>query len=199
MVFVLSFSEYLSVQEAASILGVSARSVYGYIVKGQLPATRIGEHILVNAQDVSAFKRNAPGRARSLVPIWHVPPELNPLSVTIIRVRVRPGCDALLDAKLCEFHTMRKHCLAGTSARCIGRSQGDPSQLEILLFWRRASVPSDQVQKASLSAFYADICQSRSGRGRVRVNCENQLKRKARVISTSRISRSATDSIKPAM
>src|SRR5258707_7220977 len=159
MVFVLSFSEYFTVQEAASMLGVSARSVYGYIAKGQLPATRIGEHILVNAQDVSTFQQRAPGRARSLVPIWHVAPELNPLSVTIIRVRVRPGCDALLDEKYCEFHTMRKHCLAGTSSRYIGRSRCDPSQIDILLFWRRATMPSDQVRKASLAAFSTDLAE----------------------------------------
>ncbi|SRR6266851_526806 len=152
-------SDYLTVQEAARILGVSARSVYGYIAKGQLPATRVGERMMVKVPDVHAFEQIAPGRARSLVPIWHVPPELNPLSVTMIRVHVRPGCDALLDCKLSEFHAMRKHCLAGTSSRYFGRSQCDPSQIEILLFWRRASVPSDQVQKASLSAFSADLAE----------------------------------------
>jgi hypothetical protein len=39
----------------------------------------------------------------------------------------------------------------------IGRNQCDASQIEILLFWRKATMPSDYVQKASLSAFYADL------------------------------------------
>jgi excisionase family DNA binding protein len=150
-------SDYLTVQEAARILGVSARSVYGYIAKGKLPATRIGERMMVKAQDVSAFELTPAGRRRERAPFWHVPPEMNHLSVAIIKVRVRPGCDALLDGKLSEFQAARKHCLAGTSARYIGRNQCDPSQIEILLFWRKATMPSDYVQKASLSAFYIDL------------------------------------------
>src|SRR6266851_3757948 len=150
-------SDYLTVQEAAIILGVSTRSVYGYIAKGKLPATRIGERMMVKAQDVSAFELTPAGRQRERSPFWHVPPELNHLSVTIIKVGVRPGCDALLEGKLAKFQTGRKHCLVGTSARYIGRNQCDASQIDILLFWRKATMPSDQVQKASLCAFYADL------------------------------------------
>ena len=62
-------------------------------------------------------------------------------------------------AMLAEFQTERKHCLAGTSARYIGRSQCDPGQIDILLFWRKATMPSEQVQKASLCAFYADLAE----------------------------------------
>ena len=151
--------DYLTVQEVASILGVSARSVYGYIAKGQLPATHIEERMLVKAQDVAAFELTPAGRWRERAPFWHVAPELNHLSVTIIKVRVRPGGDALLDGKLAEFQAARKHCLAGTSARYIGRSQCDPGQIEILLFWRKVAMPSEQAQKASLCAFYADLAE----------------------------------------
>jgi excisionase family DNA binding protein len=149
--------DYLTVQEAASLLGVSSRSVYGYISKGQLPATRLEGRMLVKAQDVEAFELTPAGRQRERAPFWHVPPELNHLSVTMMKVRVRPGCDALLDQKLAEFRSSQKHRIAGTSARYIGRSQCDPGQIEILLFWRRAMKTPDQVQKASLSAFYADL------------------------------------------
>src|SRR5258707_4159860 len=149
--------DYLTVQEAASMLGVSARSVYGYIAKGQLPATHIGERMLVKAQDVSAFELTPAGRRRERSPFWHVAPELNTLSLTMIKVRLRPGCDALLEQKLAEFRSSQKHRIAGTSARYIGRSQCDPGQIEILLFWRRAMQTPDDVQKASLCAFYADL------------------------------------------
>jgi excisionase family DNA binding protein len=149
--------DYLTVQEAASMLGVSARSVYGYISKGKLPVMRVEERILVKAQDVAAFELTPAGRQRERAPFWHVPPELNHLSVTMMKVRVRPGCDALLEDKLAEFQTERKHCLVGTSARYIGRSQCDASQIDILLFWRKATMPSEQDQKASLCAFYADL------------------------------------------
>jgi excisionase family DNA binding protein len=153
----ISDLDYLTVQEAASLLGVSSRSVYGYISKGQLPATRLEGRMLVKAQDVAAFELTPAGRQRERAPFWHVPPELNHLSVTMMKVRVRPGCDALLEDKLAEFQTERKHCLVGTSARYIGRSQCDASQIDILLFWRKATMPSEQDQKASLCAFYADL------------------------------------------
>jgi len=79
--------------------------------------------------------------------------------VTMIKVGVRPGGDALLDEKLSEFRSRQKHRIAGTSARYIGRSQCDPGQIDILLFWRKVAMPSDQVQKASLCAFYADLAE----------------------------------------
>jgi excisionase family DNA binding protein len=151
--------DYLTVQEAASTLGVSARSVYGYIAKGQLPATRLEGRMLVKAQDVAAFELTPAGRQRERSPFWHAAPELNHLSVTIIKVGVRPGGDALLEGKLAEFQAGRKHCLVGTSARYIGRSQCDPGQIDILLFWRKATMPSEQAQKASLCAFYADLAE----------------------------------------
>ncbi len=151
--------DYLTVQEAASMLGVSARSVYGYIAKGQLPATHIEKRMLVREQDVATFELTPAGRWRERSPSWHVAPELNHLSVTIIKVGVRSGCDELLEGKLAEFQAARKHCLVGTSARYIGRSQCDPGQIDILLFWRKATMPSDEVQKASLCAFYADLAE----------------------------------------
>src|SRR5216683_1174510 len=84
---------YISVREAARILGLSARSVYGYAARGKLTKKWIDERIMLIESEVLAFDRTAPGRPRALPPFWHLPPEKNPLSVTTIIVRTLPGCD----------------------------------------------------------------------------------------------------------
>lgn len=41
--------EYLSVREAADIIGVSERSMYGYVEQGKLTGVRIGHFLVVRA------------------------------------------------------------------------------------------------------------------------------------------------------
>src|SRR5258707_6863860 len=153
----LSFSDYLSVQEVASMLDVSARSVYGYIAKGQLPATRIGERIFVRAQDVSAFERNAPGRQRVLAPAWHTPPERNRQYVTMITVRVRSGASEALVDRLVEIQGSATHCFFGTSARYVVQNQRDPDEIDLVLVWRSPVMPDLACREAAVAALAADL------------------------------------------
>ena len=64
--------EYLTVKEAASLLGVSPRTVYGYIEADTLPGLSIGNTTVVLAADVASFQRRAPGRKRVQTPRWHI-------------------------------------------------------------------------------------------------------------------------------
>ena len=50
---------WLSTAEAARLLGVAARTVYGFINDGSLPAYRMGRKIQVLAADVDAFIEGA--------------------------------------------------------------------------------------------------------------------------------------------
>ncbi len=150
-------SDYLTVQEAAISLGVSTRSVYGYIAKGKLPATRVGERMMVKAQDVSAFEFHPPGRPRSFVASWHIPPKLNRQYVTMVTVRVRPGQDEALESRLVEIHGSEKHLFFGTSARYVVRDQGDPSEIDLILVWRGSCLPDPACREASLVALAADL------------------------------------------
>jgi len=137
-------AHYLTVQEAASILNASVRSVYGYISKGQLPVTRVGERMLVKENDVLAFEFQAPGRPRELVPAWHIPPERNRQYMTMITVRVRPGQDEALESRLVEIHRSARHCFFGTSARYVVRNQCNPSEIDLVLVWETAAVKEGQ-------------------------------------------------------
>lgn len=146
---------YLSVKEAARIMGVSERSVYGYIEAGKLPGARIGNIIVVIADYVYTYERKAPGRTRTSIPRWHIPPQKNLQYLTTITVRVRPGCGELLESKLAKMRAENQHRLPGTAARYIVRNQGDPEEIDIILVWRSVIMPPAEQREASLAAFYA--------------------------------------------
>jgi excisionase family DNA binding protein len=149
--------EYLSVREAAKLMGVSERSIYGYIGEGKLRGARIGNIIAVNAGEVQRFGciRKAPGRVRTTTPRWHVPPAQNCLFLTTITVRACAGQGALLDERLAEIRRDDRHRFPGTVGRYIGRNQLDPDEIEIVLIWRSVVMPPEQDREAALTALAA--------------------------------------------
>ena len=148
---------YFSVKEAARIMGVSERSVYGYIENGKLPGARIGNVIVVIAEAVHAYERRAPGRIRTTTPPWHMPPSQNLQFLTTITARMYPGQGGLLEDRLYEIRMAKKHRLLGTAARYIARNEHDPDEVEIVLIWRSVVMPSTDVREAALGAFYNDL------------------------------------------
>jgi hypothetical protein len=148
---------YLSVREAARVMGVSERSVYGYLARGKLTKKYIDERITLVEAEVQAFKRRAPGRTRASPPFWHMASGKNPLYLTTITMSLLPGCDALLEEKLTEFRTQGKHEITGTCARAISRSLEAPDRLVIFLFWYSASLPSEGQRAQEIAALIADL------------------------------------------
>ncbi len=148
---------YFSVKEAACTLGVSRRSVYGYLARGKLSRICIEGMIMLRAAEVSSFERQPPGRPRARPPLWHQPPELNPLYTTVMMVPVRPDCAALLEERLAWFRRRRKHHIPGTVKRFISCNENDPRRVTIALFWRGETLPPEELLEQSLAAFYADL------------------------------------------
>ncbi len=148
---------YLSIKETARILGVSVRSVYGYIESGKLPAARV-DNLLVAVEDaVYKFRRRAPGRLRTVAPRWRLPPLNNQQYITLITVRAFAGQGAELENKLQEMRLEHRHRLEGTSARYIARSESDPDDITIVFIWRGSFMPEEKKRQAALAAFYADF------------------------------------------
>ena len=150
---------YLSVKEAARLLGVSERSVYGYIESGKLPGARIGSIMVVEMESVCNYRRRAPGRLRTRIPVWRVPPEHNLQYFTTITVQLRQGQSERLEQKLHEIRATGKHLLPGTSARYIVRDQESPDEVQILLVWRAALMPPAEEREAALAALRADLAE----------------------------------------
>ena len=150
----------LSIPEAADQLGVSTRSVYGYLEQGKLTRKYAEGVLMLLADEVAVFKRRAPGRMRTVAPRWRLPPENNPMYLTTILVRARSDGEAQLEEVMEAFRLERKHLLEGTSARYIGRVQDDPSRVILLLLWRGASLPPDEVRQRAIKAFSADLTEA---------------------------------------
>ena len=82
---------YLTMKQAARVLGVSKRSVYGYIEHGKLASERVDDLLMVRAEDTASFRRRAPGQVRTRTQHWRLPPEHNPALLTNTEARARPG------------------------------------------------------------------------------------------------------------
>ena len=148
---------YLSVREAANLIGVSTRCIYNYIEAGRLPGVRVGSVTVIEEEAARNFRRRPVGRLRTRIPVWHVPPVNNLQYLTIISVHIRQGQRERLDQKLEEIRVASKHLLPGTAARYVARSQSNPDDVQIILVWRSAVMPSAEEREAALAALCADL------------------------------------------
>lgn len=145
-------SAFLSVKQAALIIGVSARSVYGYIEKGELSTVRAGNAILLPFEAIQQYQRRTPGRQRKSTPAWHIAPG-NRQYVTSIRARVGAGKREALEQKLAQIRAAGKHLLPGTVARYIVYDQAR-NEIDITLVWCSATLSATKEHEADL----ADLC-----------------------------------------
>lgn len=151
--------EYITIAEAAELLGVQTRSVYCYLEDGNLTGVRVGRATMLRKVDVLGFQRRAPGRTRINTPPWHVPPMQNLPYLTTITVRIRAGQEAKLESRLHALRDARTHWLPGTAARYIARDQQHPEVVQIVFIWRGATMPPEEEEQAALAAFQADLAE----------------------------------------
>jgi excisionase family DNA binding protein len=155
--------EYLSITEAAHIMSVSARTVYGYLGRGKLQGFRSGVSTVISAKAVQQYQRAAIGRPRTRLPVWRKPIPANQEYLTTITVRLRQGRSERLEPKLAEIRRGGKHLLPGTVARYIVRDDQKPYMLQIVLVWRKLVMPSDEEREAAVSALCADLAELLDG------------------------------------
>ena len=75
---------YVSIKEAAAMLGLSPGRIYEYVEDGRLSSVRAAHVILIPIEDVENFKPNIAGRPRKSVLRWRISPENNVLFSTSI-------------------------------------------------------------------------------------------------------------------
>jgi excisionase family DNA binding protein len=149
--------DYLSVKEAARIIGVSERSIYGYIQDGKLTGTRFEDSIVVRTEEVHAYQRTAPGRLRSVNPRWHQAPLGNRQYLTTITAHIHSGQYEVLNQKLAEIRSAGKHLLPGTTARYLVQDQHHPDEVQLVLVWRSAVMPPTEQREAALASLYDEL------------------------------------------
>jgi excisionase family DNA binding protein len=144
---------YVSIKEAAKMLGISERRVYLYIETKRLPAVRAADILLIRQEDVKNFRRKFVGRPRRITPPWRTSSEENTQYMTSILVPLRAGQENRLALRLEEMRQAGQHIFPGTIARYIAGSEAHPSQIEIVLIWRRTVMPDQASREQALEGF----------------------------------------------
>jgi len=148
---------YISIKEAADLLGVSDKRVYQYVRAGRLPAQRIGHILILPIEEVKRFKPSPSGRVRTKAPSWRAYRSRGTLFVTDIHVPVRAGQQATLVKKLKTIQKFDRHTFPGTVARYVVRSDEALTSLHILLIWKSTEMPDEATRKHDLALFQEDL------------------------------------------
>ncbi len=143
---------YVSIKEAARILGISDKRVYEYVDEGRLPSMWAADVIMIPLEAVQKFKRRGSGRPRKSVPTWRISSGDNTQFVTSIIVKAYPGQQDALKQKLEEARQGGLHTFPGTIIRFIAASQIVPGQIEISLIWRSAMMPGEDAREQEIEA-----------------------------------------------
>jgi excisionase family DNA binding protein len=144
---------YVTIKEAAKLLGVSANRVYTYVEEGRLPSAQAAHVIMIPLEALKDFKSQLSGRPRTTIPTWRISPEENVVLTTSILVRIRTNQYGRLLARLEEMRRERQHLFPGTIARYILERERHPEHIEILLIWRSTAMPDNATYNQWLDEF----------------------------------------------
>lgn len=144
---------YVSIKEAAKILGISDKRVYEYVDDGRLPSMWAADVIMIPLDAVKKFKRRSSGRPRKSNPTWRISSEDNIQYATSIFVQIRANQHKALMKKLEEIKAHEQHLFPGTIARYIVGNENFSGEIEIFLVWRSTVMPNEIEREKALEAF----------------------------------------------
>jgi excisionase family DNA binding protein len=145
--------DYVSVKEAAKMLGLAYKTVYEYVTEGRISAVRVSDVILIPTEAVKTFKPNIAGRPRTTIPLWRISPTDNALQYTSLKVQAREDKLDEFRHVLDEIRRKKDHLFPGTIARYVLGSNQAPGQIEIVLIWRLSIMPGEIERQQALEAF----------------------------------------------
>ena len=148
-----SLPGYVSIKEAAKILGISDKRVYEYVDEGRLPSMWAADVIMIPLAEVKKFKRRSSGRPRKSIPTWRISSGDNAQYITSIIVQLRSGKQDMFLQKLEEIRKAGQHIFPGTVARYVLESETVPGQVEIALVWRNTVMPDEVEREKALDGF----------------------------------------------
>ncbi len=148
---------YISIKEAADMLGVSDKRVYQYVMSGRLPAQRVGHILILPIEEVKRFKPGPSGRIRTKAPSWRAYRSRGKLLATDIHVQVRAGQQEKLVEKLKTIQKAGQHTFPGTVARYVIKGNNALTTLQILLIWKDTEMPEEPMRQQDLAAFQEEL------------------------------------------
>jgi excisionase family DNA binding protein len=144
---------YVSVKEAAEMLGLSPRTVYDYIEEGRLPSARFADVIAISREEIRKFKREPSGRPRKITPLWRISSGDNEQFMTVILVQERAGQHEALVRRLEGIRQRKEHLFPGTVIRYLAESGEPDGQIVLVLVWRGTVMPDETAREQALMAF----------------------------------------------
>src|SRR5579859_5019808 len=144
---------YVSVKEAAEMLGLSPRTVYDYIEEGRLPSARFADVIAISREEIRKFKREPSGRPRKNTPLWRISTGDNMQVMSLISVQVRAGQRDALQQKLEMIKKKKQHLFPGTVIRYVAASSDAVERVLLILVWRGTVLPDETRRDEALEEF----------------------------------------------
>src|SRR5712691_9409225 len=148
---------YVSIKQAAEMLGITDKRVYRYIDLGRLPAYKSGGVFLLAEDDVRQFKLNPPGRTRTVPPRWRVYNIRSKVFATEIQVPVHAGQQDKLVEKLTEIQQANRHTFPGTIARYIIKGDPELTSVHFFFVWKDTEMPNESTRGHALKAFRDEL------------------------------------------
>lgn len=141
--------DYVSIKEAAQLLGLSDKRVYEYVDEGRLTSLWAANVIMIPLSEIMTFTRQSAGRPRKNVPVWRISSSDNTQFITTIHVQIRK-----YEAFPRQLKDIRQHQFSGTVARYITEHEGE---LTILLVWKQEIMPDERERERMLEALREDL------------------------------------------
>jgi excisionase family DNA binding protein len=148
---------YVSIKEAAKMLGVSERTVYGYATAGRLRGVLAAHVIMIPLEDVQNFQRGVSGRERKVTPLWRISSGDNTRFITSISVQMRTGKRGALVHKLEAVKKSKEHLFPGTVVRYIVDSETHSGRVILIFVWRGTVMPEEARREQALEAFRQEL------------------------------------------
>jgi excisionase family DNA binding protein len=148
---------YVSIKEAAQLLGISDKRVYEYVDEGRLSSMWAADVIMIPLDEVKQFKRQSSGRPRKSVPSWRISTGDNKQFITSIVVQIREGQQSAFVQRLEDIRQGSLHTFPGTVTRFIVESENTPGQIDISLIWKSTVMPNEIEREKVLEAFRQDL------------------------------------------
>lgn len=148
-------SAYVSVSEAARLIGCTNKRVYQYIEEGRISAQRISRRMLVLRRDeVQQFQPGPSGQRRAKAPPWRTYRSRGKLFVTTIDVPLLPGKRKEIKERLAAAGAEQRHTFTRNVWRMvILRSES----LRIEIVWKNTEIPDEATRQQDLRAFQQDF------------------------------------------
>src|SRR5882724_1424191 len=148
---------YVSIKQAAEMLGITDKRVYRYIDLGRLPAFKSGGVFLLAEEEIKRFKLHPPGRSRTAPPAWRVYNNRSHVFATSIQIHVRDGQQSHLLERLQTLQKEGHHTFPGTVARYVTKGDPELTWVHFFFVWKDSDMPDEPTRQQQLIQFQHDF------------------------------------------